>query len=143
MLLKLACLDFLNRTGSLSTNCSVYIEFIFKDIQVFKQAKVYFSNEEDKFGDDRFVDFKYMPDLAIENARNVSINLKKEHGQYVMLQLFFNAKWILISEVTFFSERKINKPFEIPKINEDLYQGTSKILIFTLNFLNGDFFSLS
>ena len=119
---------------TLSTNCSVYIEFIFKDIQVFKQAKVYFSNEEDKFGDDRFVDFKYMPDLAIENARNVSINLKKEHGQYVMLQLFFNAKWILISEVTFFSERKINKPFEIPKINEDLYQGTSKILIFTLNF---------
>ena len=104
---------------------------------------MYFSNEEDKFGDDRFVDFKYMPDLAIENARNVSINLKKEHGQYVMLQLFFNAKWILISEVTFFSERKINKPFEIPKINEDLYQGTSKILIFTLNFLNGDFFSLS
>ena len=119
---------------TLNTNSSVYIEFIFKDIQVFKQAKVYFSNEEDKFGDDRFVDFKYMPDLAIENARNVSINLKKEHGQYVMLQLFFNAKWILISEVTFFSERKINKPFEIPKINEDLYQGTSKILIFTLYF---------
>ena len=24
-----------------------------KDIQVFKEAKVYFSNEEDKFGDDR------------------------------------------------------------------------------------------
>lgn len=93
-----------------------------KDIQVFRQAKVYFSNEEDKFGDDRFVDFKYMPDLAIENARNVSINLKKEHGQFVMLQLYFNAKWILISEVTFYSEPKIDKPFEIPKINEDLYQ---------------------
>ena len=25
-----------------------------KDIQVFKQAKVYFSNEEDKFADDRY-----------------------------------------------------------------------------------------
>merc|ERR1719189_2594221 len=68
-----------------------------KDIQVFPRARVYFSNEEDKFGDDRAVEFSYMPDLAIENARNVSINLKGEHGKYVMLQLYFNAKWILIS----------------------------------------------
>lgn len=29
-----------------------------KDIQVFKEAKIYFSNEEDKFGDDRFVDYR-------------------------------------------------------------------------------------
>ena len=67
------------------------------------QAKIYFSNEEDKFGDDRYVDFKYMPDLALENARNVSINLKGEHGQFIMVQLYFEAKWILISEVTFVS----------------------------------------
>ena len=26
-----------------------------KDIQVFKKAKVYFSNEEDKFADDRYI----------------------------------------------------------------------------------------
>lgn len=88
-----------------------------KDIQVFRKARVYFSNEEDKFGDDRAVDFSYMPDLAIERARNVSINLKGEHGKYVMLQLFFNAKWILISEVTFYSEPKVEKLFVIPKIN--------------------------
>lgn len=44
-----------------------------------------------------------MPDLALENARNVSINLKGEHGKYIMMQLHFAAKWILISEVTFFS----------------------------------------
>ena len=49
------------------------------------------------------VDFSYMPDLAMENARNVTISLKEEHGQYVMLQLAFAAKWILISEITFFS----------------------------------------
>ena len=59
--------------------------------------------QEDKFGDDRSVEFRYMPDLSIENARNVSINLKEEHGQYVMIQLYFAAKWILISEVTFVS----------------------------------------
>jgi len=90
-----------------------------KDIQVFKQARIYFSNEEDKFGDDAMVEFSYMPDLALENARNVSINLKGEHGKYVMLQLVFKAKWILISEVTFYSELKIEKPFVVvPKIND-------------------------
>ena len=50
-----------------------------------------------------------MPDLAIENARNVTINLKEEHGQYVMLQLAFAAKWILISEVTFVSGKHTKK----------------------------------
>ena len=85
-----------------------------KDVQVFKEAKIYFSNEEDKFGDDRFVGFKYMPDLALENARNVSIDLKGEHGQFVMIQLFFAAKWILISEVTFLSVPYSPQPFPTP-----------------------------
>jgi discoidin domain receptor family protein 2 len=49
-----------------------------------------------------------MPDLAIENARNVSINLKEEHGQFIMIQLFFAAKWILISEVTFVSGKLLS-----------------------------------
>lgn len=56
-----------------------------------------------------------MPDLSIENARNVSINLKEEHGQFVMIQLFFAAKWILISEVTFISGKTHFLPFRIPK----------------------------
>jgi discoidin domain receptor family protein 2 len=79
-----------------------------KDIQVFREAKIYFSNEEDKFGDDRYVGFKYMPDLALENARNVSVGLKGEHGKFVMVQLLFAAKWILISEVTFVSGKIIH-----------------------------------
>ncbi len=73
---------------------------------------VFATLQEDKFGDDRSVEFRYMPDLSIENARNVSINLKEEHGQYVMIQLYFAAKWILISEVTFVSgEFIISKKF--------------------------------
>ena len=55
----------------------------------------------------RVVDFKYMPDLALENARNVTIGLKGEHGQYVMVQLFFAAKWLLVSEITFISGEQI------------------------------------
>ena len=49
--------------------------------------------------DYRVVEFKYMPDLALENARNVTIGLKGEHGQYVMVQIAFAAKWILISGI--------------------------------------------
>ena len=74
-----------------------------RDIQIFSRAKIYFSNEEGKFGDDRAVDYLYMPDVMEEDARNVSINLHGEHGQYVMIQLFFADKWMLISEITFIS----------------------------------------
>ena len=97
-----------------------------KDIQVFKQAKLYFSNEEDKFGDDRGVTFNYMPDLAIEKKRNVSINLKGEHGKYIMLQLYFNAKWILISEVTFFSKPRQEKPFRVKPDSKEATQTLPK-----------------
>ena len=44
-----------------------------------------------------------MPDRMVEDARNVSINLHGEHGKYVMMQLFFSDKWMLISEITFIS----------------------------------------
>ena len=46
-----------------------------RDIQIFSRAKIYFSNEEGKYGDDRAVDYLYMPDVMEEDARNVSINL--------------------------------------------------------------------
>jgi discoidin domain receptor family protein 2 len=49
------------------------------------------------------VDFLYMPDNMIEEARNVTISLHGEHGRYVMVHLYFASKWILISEVTFWS----------------------------------------
>jgi len=82
-----------------------------RDIQIFSRAKIYFSNEEGKFGDDRAVDYLYMPDAMVEDARNVSINLHEEHGKFVMIQLFFAAKWILISEITFVSEEYEEKLF--------------------------------
>ena len=74
-----------------------------RDIQIFSRARIYFSNEEGKFGDDRAVDFLYVPDAMIEDARNVTIKLHNNHGKYVMIHLFFAAKWILISEITFWS----------------------------------------
>jgi len=97
-------LDFTFDAVRVFTKMAIHINNHYtRDIQIFARAKVYFSNEEGKFGDDRAVDFLYMPDTMIEEARNVTINLHGEHGKYVMVHLYFASKWILISEVTFWS----------------------------------------
>ena len=57
-----------------------------RDIQVFARVKIYFSNEEGKFGDDRAVDFLYGGGDG-EEARNVTIDLKGEHGRFIMMQV--------------------------------------------------------
>ena len=48
-----------------------------------------------------------MPDRMVEDARNVTINLHGEHGKFVMIQLFFSDKWMLISEITFTSSESL------------------------------------
>jgi discoidin domain receptor family protein 2 len=45
--------------------------------------------------------YTYMPDIVLENARNVSINLHGRFGCFVKVQLYFAARWIMISEVVF------------------------------------------
>ena len=42
-----------------------------------------------------------MPDMVLENARDVVIHLHQRAGMYVKFDLQFASKWILISEVTF------------------------------------------
>jgi discoidin domain receptor family protein 2 len=51
------------------------------------------------FGEPVF--FSYMPDLVMEHARNVTVKLHNRVGRYVRLQLYFAAKWIMVSEVSF------------------------------------------
>lgn len=70
------------------------------DIQVFSQAKVYFSIIGQHFIGEP-VHFTYMPDLVMEHARNVTIKLHQRVGRFLKLELYFASKWILISEVSF------------------------------------------
>ncbi|XP_071443224.1 discoidin domain-containing receptor 2-like [Hetaerina americana] len=74
-----------------------------RDVQVFSKARVFFSIGG-KFFNGRPLSFSYMPDTVLENARNVSINLRHRIGRFVKLQLHFAARWIMISEVYFDSE---------------------------------------
>jgi discoidin domain receptor family member 2 len=43
----------------------------------------------------------------IERARNVTVKLHGRIGKYVKLQLWFAAKWIMLSEISFDSGKKI------------------------------------
>nr|CAI5831270.1 unnamed protein product [Callosobruchus analis] len=71
-----------------------------KEVQVFSIAKIMFSIGGKRFKGEP-ITYEYIEDRIFENARNVSIKLHHRVGKYVKLVLFFAAKWIMISEVSF------------------------------------------
>ncbi|XP_045112632.1 discoidin domain-containing receptor 2-like isoform X4 [Portunus trituberculatus] len=73
-----------------------------KDVEVFSRAKVFFSVGGRYFSSVP-VKYQYMPDEVSEYARNVTINLHHRVAKYVKIQLFFQARWILLSELFFIS----------------------------------------
>ncbi|KAJ8683779.1 hypothetical protein QAD02_019571, partial [Eretmocerus hayati] len=99
----------------------IYSNNYFKrDVQVFEQADVWFDDGSSKdskaivegganevdWNDgiepaDKTISYTYVPDLILENARNVSIALHGRQAKIVRMRLYFAARWIMISEVTF------------------------------------------
>lgn len=71
-----------------------------KDVRVFRMAKIYFSIGGKYFLSEP-VEFVYMRDTLIEYARTVIIPLQNRIGRYVKIELFFDAKWLMISEIQF------------------------------------------
>lgn len=67
---------------------------------MFAKAKVLFSVGGEYYNGRPLV-YTYMPDTVLENARNVSINLHGRFGRFVKVQLYFAARWIMISEVAY------------------------------------------
>ncbi|CAG7819663.1 unnamed protein product [Allacma fusca] len=74
-----------------------------KDVQVFSEARIYFSVGGKIYPGDP-ITYTPMEDRIFEEPKNVTIKLHHRFGQYVKIQLFWAAKWILISEVTFDSQ---------------------------------------
>lgn len=68
--------------------------------QVFSKAEIWFSTDGETY-EDEFLPYSYIPDVVLENARNVSIGLHERHGRLLKLHLYFAARWIIIGEVTF------------------------------------------
>ena len=71
-----------------------------KDVRVFKRARISFSVGGEHFLGEP-IDFRYMRDALIEYARQVIIPLQHRIGKYVKLELWFDSKWMMISEIQF------------------------------------------
>ncbi len=99
-----------------------------KDVRVFKMAQLYFSVGGLYYTGEPVV-FKYMRDILIEYARPVIIQLNHKVGKYVKVLLYFDAKWLMVSEVVFESGK-------IPKVPKWSVQHwlRKKTLKFTDNF---------
>lgn len=68
--------------------------------QVFSKADIWFSLDGDTYEEEP-LSYSYIPDIVLENARNVSIGLHERLGRFLKIHLYFAARWIMISEVTF------------------------------------------
>ncbi|XP_043064703.1 discoidin domain-containing receptor 2 [Drosophila ficusphila] len=73
-----------------------------KDVQVFVHAKVFFSIDGRQFAAEP-VQFSYMPDHVLDHARDVTIKLHHRLGRFLQLHLYFAARWMMVSEITFTS----------------------------------------
>ncbi|XP_076247763.1 discoidin domain-containing receptor 2 [Calliopsis andreniformis] len=71
-----------------------------RDVQVFSKADVWFSLDGITYEEEP-LSYSYIPDIVLENARNVSIGLHERRGKFVKIHLYFAGRWIMISEVTF------------------------------------------
>ena len=71
-----------------------------KEVRVFRKAMVFFSAGGEYYQDDPVV-YHYMRDALIEYSRPVMINIPYKVGKQVKIELYFDAKWIMISEVRF------------------------------------------
>ena len=71
-----------------------------KDVRVFRMAKIYFSVGGKYFTSEPVV-YNYMRDTLMEFVRPVIINIPHKVGRFARVDLYFDARWIMISEVSF------------------------------------------
>ena len=89
--------DNVRNFSSVILTCNNYYT---KDVRVFKKALVYFSVGGNLY-QNQPVKYDFVRDDAMEYARPVMIHLNHHVGKYVRMQLYFDAKWMMISEVEF------------------------------------------
>jgi len=83
--------------------------------QVFSYAKVYLGTGGNQFIGEP-VHFSYIPDQVLEQAREVTIKLHSRAGRFLKLQLYFAARWIMLSEVVFESGKRKIDPSAFPAL---------------------------
>ncbi|KAL0902582.1 hypothetical protein ABMA27_000418 [Loxostege sticticalis] len=71
-----------------------------KDVQLFKEAEVYFSLEGERWQED-YISYEPKQDRVSEHARVIHIDLQNRTAKHILMKLKFQHEWILISEITF------------------------------------------
>ena len=71
-----------------------------KEVRVFRKALLYFG-VNGRVYQDRPVVYEYMRDTLIEFARNVIVNVPHRVGRFIKVELYFDSRWMMISEVRF------------------------------------------
>jgi hypothetical protein len=73
------------------------------------------------------IKFDFIRDNIVEYARPVMIRLNHNIGKYVRLQLYFDAKWMMISEIQFVSGKLCYfKWHSLTQRNETTQKSTNK-----------------
>ena len=80
-----------------------------KEILIFKTAIISFSINDDETNYSNSVIYQHNRDDIFEIARPILIELNNHIGKFVRLDLYFDSKWLLISEITFDSQIYIKK----------------------------------
>jgi len=90
-----------------------------KEILIFKSAIISFSLNNDETNYSNSVIYQHIRDDIFEIARPILIELNNHIGKFVRLDLYFDSKWLLISEITFDSQiyNKVEKKNEIKEKN--------------------------
>lgn len=120
--------DAVRNFTSLTLHCN---NMFSKGVRVFRSARIYFGNvgtgEEGDFSGGT-VEYGYARDSQNEFARTLRIGLGNGVGMLVRLDLFFDDKWIMISEVHFESDyvRQDLNPDLQTKNNSSLIRSTIK-----------------
>lgn len=81
-----------------------------KDVRIFRAAKVFFAMDSLQFMVPP-IEHVYARDSVIEYARRVDIPLNNRIGRFVKVWLFFDSKWMLVSEVHFESGKLCFMPY--------------------------------
>uniref|UniRef100_A0ABD2WI91 Protein kinase domain-containing protein n=1 Tax=Trichogramma kaykai TaxID=54128 RepID=A0ABD2WI91_9HYME len=100
-----------------------------KDIKVFSQLEVLFSVGGKHYTVEP-ITYSSMEDGIFETAHNVTVKLHNRVGRFVKLRLYFAAKWIMVSEISFisvvahgnFSEESLYAATEQPQVHQQSKQ---------------------
>jgi len=82
-----------------------------KDILIFKTAIISFSTNNNGTNYSNAIVYQHNRDDIFEIARPILIELNNHIAKFVRLDLYFDSKWLLISEITFDSQ-VYNEPKE-------------------------------